>query len=85
MRILLIASVFGALAVPAKAQGPDSKNSTAPVQARNCPRLAEAPRPGRPVKALPLSRLPPAEIYAAVYYLNGCPRRLVQAQGKGRR
>jgi hypothetical protein len=64
------------------AQTPVIKNGPAPVHARTCPKLAITPKPGESVLARPLSQLPPAEVYAAVYYLDGCPRRLIEARGK---
>jgi len=72
---------FGAAAATA-AQAPAIKNSPGPVHVRTCPKLAVTPKPGEPVLAQPLNQLPPAEVYAAVYYLDGCPRRLIEAQGK---
>lgn len=60
-------------------------NSREPIHARTCEGAIAKFKPGEPAKLNKLNRLPPAETYAAVYYTDGCPRRLIEAQGKRRR
>lgn len=70
-------------AVAAAEPGPTPRSSTL-LHGRTCEGALAKFKPGQPPKLQKLDRLPPAEVYAAVYYSNGCPAQLVEAQGRRR-
>jgi hypothetical protein len=74
------ATAAGTVSAPAPAP-----RSSALLHGRTCEGAIANLKPGQPAKLQKLNELPPAEVYAAVYYTHGCPVRLVEAQGRGRR
>jgi hypothetical protein len=85
MRVLLVATLAAAACVPASAGTVMTDKARAPVQGRGCPTAALQRNAGEAAVMRKLNELPPAETFAAVYYLDGCPRRLIEAQGRKRR
>jgi hypothetical protein len=86
MRMVVIASlIFSPAAAGAATAQKDLRASGEPIHARSCSGALANQRPGKAAKLHRLDRLPPADTYAAVYYTDGCPRRLIEAQGRQRR
>ena len=82
MRLLLIGGLSLGLAASGAAETSKVSKASGPIHARTCPTPALKQKPNAPAKSYKLTQLPRAEVYAAVYYSDGCPRRLVEAQGK---
>lgn len=85
MRLVLIACLSLTSVAATAADKPSKAKPREPIHARTCEGAIAKYRPGAPATLQQLHRLPPAETYAAVYYTDGCPRRLVEAQGRQRR
>jgi hypothetical protein len=83
MRFLLIGLLL--IAPPAAASAGTPLPQQTPKQARTCPQALAKLVPRAPARMQKLNQLPPAETYAAVYYSDGCPRRLIEARGQTRR
>jgi len=85
MRLFMIGALSVGVAMTASAEKPRVAKASGPIHARSCPTPALKQKPDEPARSYKLNELPPAEVYAAVYYQDGCPRRLIEAQGRKRR